>query len=46
MKAIVKSVIKSVKERKNPEQMGKHSIQCFKRVTYHMCVFNMACTGT
>ena len=30
----------------NQKHIGKHTIQCFSRATYHMCVFNMACAGT
>ena len=36
MSATVKSV---------HEHMWKHTIQCFRGVTYHACVFNMACAG-
>ena len=25
--------------------MGKHTIQCFRRVAYLICVFNMICAG-
>ena len=27
------------------EQMGKHTMQCFRHATSHLCVFNMSCAG-
>ena len=29
----------------NHEQIGKHTVKCFRCATYHMWVFNMVCAG-
>ena len=39
MRAIVKSVIKNVKKRKNSEQMGKHTPYNVSGVRHTTCVF-------
>ena len=41
MRVIIKSVTESIES----ESMGKHTIQYFRCVTYHTCVFDMVCAG-
>ena len=38
-------LIKKCRKSMNQKQWVKHTIRCFRRATYHRCVFNTACVG-